>query len=118
MQMNGIFVSLLQVNAVVVVVMVVNDFLVDQQMREPLGALPHDKRCGPRQNLPKQNSYEDEGLAGTWHAQSIGNQLCSRTPLCCPARHRGHELQPLFFTAACGFNVHPCGGGQFFCLHA
>lgn len=45
MQVNGIFISRLQVNAVVIVAMVVNNFLVDQQMRETLGVLPYDKAC-------------------------------------------------------------------------
>lgn len=65
MQMNGIAVHVLNVNAVVVMMMVVNDFLVDQQMREPLRVLTHDKRRAPRQSLPEQHSDEDEGLAGT-----------------------------------------------------
>ncbi len=72
MQVTGIVVGGLHMNAVIWVVVMVHNLFVHHQMRQPLRLFCHQVRRDPRQRLPQHDSDEDEGLAGTEHAESIG----------------------------------------------
>ena len=72
MQVSGAVLCHLQVNAFVLVVMVVNHHLMCHQMRQPVGLSSHLKWRDPRQRLPEHDSDEDEGVVGATHAVSVG----------------------------------------------
>ena len=71
MQVNSVVVRFLHMDALIVVMVVVNHFFVDHQMHQPLRLFRHHKRRDPRQRLPEHDSDEDEGLVGAKHGQSI-----------------------------------------------
>lgn len=75
MQVHGVVVSGLHMNAVIRVVVMVHHLFVDDQMRKPLRLLTNHKRCGPGQRLPKHDSDEQKGLVGAKHGQSIGGAV-------------------------------------------
>ena len=72
MQVDSVVVRFLHMDALIVVMVVVNHFFVDHQVRKPLRLFLHHKRRDPRQRLPEHDSDEDEGLVGPKHGQSIG----------------------------------------------
>ena len=71
MQVDSVVVRFLHMDALIVVMVVVNHFFVDHQVRKPLRLFRHHKRRDPRQRLPEHDSDQDEGLVGAKHEQSI-----------------------------------------------